>query len=169
MLTLLCLYLINYNKYMKRLISSKECIGYSHLYNLIKSFNLDNEYKWLITDIEAYPTKNKYLDKLFAYSEYVICSNKELLEWLEEEDFQFIWGVFSLFDSSINNEDILKYDLPFANNNPRLFAKDKPLIQHPLAILELDSFDSSYLAINSKEDKYIDIFKSIYPKSKENI
>ena len=156
---------------MKRLISTKDCESYSRLLKPIEKFELGHGYKWLITDIEAYP-RNPDLDLKLAYSEYIICTKEELLSWLKEEDFQWVWGVLSLFGPEIKEDDILKYELPGNGDEhprPHLFDDNKPIIQHPLAILELDADDSSFLAISSKEDKYVEIFKKIYPKSTENI
>lgn len=156
---------------MKRLISIEDCKYYSHFLKLIESFNLNDEYKWLLTDVEAYP-KDRILDVKLAYSDCIICSNKELLEWLRKDDFQWIWGVLSLFKSEVSEKEILEHELPGIGDEhprPHLFDDNKPIIQHPLAVLELDAFDSTFLTISSKEDKFIEIFKRLYPKSRPNL
>lgn len=160
-----------YHTCMKRLFSVHDCEYYSHLLNLLEHFNLDENFKWLLTDIEAYP-HDYDLDLKFTHNEYVICTHKELISWLRQDDFQWIWGVLSLFKPETIDDDILRYELPgIRDEHPgrHLFDDNKPVVQHPLAILELDAGDSAFLCLSSKEDKYIEIFKLLYPKSVENI
>ena len=40
-----------------------------------------------------------------------------------------------------------------------------PVIQHSLAILEIDAFDSSYVMMTSKEAIYLEKFKKLFPQS----
>lgn len=155
---------------MKRLISWKDCDCYCRLAKLIKNLKLDDDYKWLISDAEIYPTKSQ-LDLYFYKKQPFICTNKQLLEWLEADDFLWVWGVLSLFDPKTKKSDILNGIEPgVSDDNPckGLLDKDIAIIQHPKAILEIDCWDSTLLIMSSNEDEYIKIFKKVYPKSKTN-
>ena len=79
---------------MQRYISKYDDNEYTHLLKLLKSLGGSNlKYKWLISDIEAYPQNKDYND-LFN-NDYIFLSNHELLTILENEDIQFINGIFS--------------------------------------------------------------------------
>ena len=80
-------------------------------------------------------------------------------------------GVLSLFDSSITNDKILIKELPGIGDEhpkPHLFDDNQPTIQHPFAVMEIDAFDSTFIVMTSKDEKYINIFKKLYPLSTEN-
>ncbi len=156
---------------MKRLISINDCKSYTHLRSLFKELQIPDDYKWLVTDIEAYSIDQEFDLFLANNSECFICTHKELMTWLEKDDVQWIWAVFSLFYSTISLDKILVEELPGIGDEhprPHLFDDNKSTIQHPLAVLEIDAFDSTFMAMTSKEDKYIDIFKKLYPLSTTN-
>ena len=95
------------------------------------------DYNWLITDIETY----------FLDNEYLFVSAKELLDLIEKNnDHQWIWGVFSAIPKKYSKEEVLKYDYPYANGHKALWKE--AIIQHPLADIEIISFDSSFLTIS---------------------
>ena len=124
--------------------------------------NKQKDYNWLITDCECYPDNQgikELLDK-----EYCWLSGEELTEVINQEDFQWIWGVLSGFDKSIELSEILKYDLPYANEYEGFW--NKPLtLQHPLSKVEIVPFDSSFTLIFSKEKEIIDLFTSSFSYS----
>lgn len=151
------------DKKIKRLISKKERKYYTYMLEIINALNIPLDYKWLISNVEAYPSDRELENRL---NNTLIITNKDLLDILNKEDFQWIWGVFSLFQDSVKNDDILKEDIPDLENGKRDVYGEEPVIQHPLAILEIDAFDSSYVFMSSKEDKYINIFKELFPNSK---
>ena len=125
------------------------------------SLDIPDDYKWLITDVEACPKDDEVSDKL---EKPLVISNKELVEMLKKDDFQWIWAVFSLFKPNVENNKIMQ-------ENPMLYSQieskfyEIPVIQHSLAILEIDAFDSSYVMMTSKEAIYLEKFKKLFPQS----
>ena len=96
----------------------KEEKYYTHMLKVLNAIGGRNlEYNWLITDIEAYPQDNGELDKLIRENDYLFLSTDELISMLEKNDFQWIWGVFSAIPKEYTKEEVLKYELPFADGN----------------------------------------------------
>ena len=154
---------------MKRYYSEKEEKFYTHMLKVLNSIGGRNlEYNWLITDIEAYPQDEGRLDELISNNEYLFLSNDELLDILEEEDFQWIWGVFSAIPKNYTKEEVLKYELPFGDGNYDIYKEDIFVIQHPLADIEIVAFDSSLVQIVAKDDEIAEKFKNVYKNSKVN-
>lgn len=115
------------------------------------------DYNWLITDIETY----------FLEDDYLFLSTNELLDLIKKNnDPQWIWGVFSAIPKKCSKEEVLKHNFPFAFENKDLWKK--AIIQHPLADIEIISYDSSFFTIVSKNDKYIDMLKKTYSLTKED-
>lgn len=152
---------------MKRVYCKKEFKYYTFLKQILLDLDLvDKDYLWLISDIEAYPRKREY-KQLLTNNIYLLLNTKELLDMLEDDDFQWIWAVFSAIPSSYQKEEILKLDLPYVENlekgkyNPHI---DEPKLQHPYAEFELYAVDSSYMFIISDNEELISKFKKSYPK-----
>ena len=152
---------------MKRLYCEDEFEYFTHLKQILFDLDLvDKDYLWLISDIEAYPRKREY-QELLDNNTYLLLSTKELLDMLEDDDFQWIWAVFSAIPSRYSKEDILKFDLPYVETiengkyDPHI---DKPKIQHPFADFELYAVDSSYMFMISDNEEIISTFKKSYPK-----
>lgn len=135
---------------MQRYFKRKYNDYYPNMYNVIKALEPKTlNYKWLITDIE---TIN---DDYFANKEYVIIKHKDLIKKLSKNNnMQWIWGVFSAIPAEYDDNTILKYELPYIIEN----KKTKPIIQHPLAKIEIDCIDSSYLEIIAKGKDTVDLF-----------
>lgn len=159
---------------MNRLISVGDKGGYTMMLKVINALGGRNlNYNWLITDIEAYPQKGlKELDEeLYNYlteKDYVFISNSDLLDILEKNDFQWIWGVFSAIPVNYSIEEVLKYELPYAEDNHDIYLDNNFVIQHPLADIEIVAFDSSGMHIVSKDKDICDKFKILYPDATEN-
>ena len=152
---------------MKRLYCKKEYTHYTFLKQILLDLDLYNkDYLWLISDIEAYPQKEKY-QKLLDQNTHLLLNEKELTAMLEDDDFQWVWAVFSAIPSSCKKEDILKFDLPYVENfesgkyDPHI---DEPKLQHPYSIFELYAVDSSYFFMISDNEEMISKFKNRYPK-----
>lgn len=110
------------------------------------------EYNWLITNYECYPQNKKILE-LLAF-EHCWISGEELMQIMVEDEFQWIWGVFSGFRKEIGREDILTYSLPYANGNINLWMN--PIsIQHPLADIEIVAWDGELTLCICKDDTII--------------
>ena len=153
---------------MKRYISEKEDKAYTYMLKILNGIGGTKlKYNWLITNIEAYPENNPKALKLIKENNYLFLSTKELMELLNENDFQWIWAVFSAIPECYNIEEIVKYNLPFADGNYGIH-KDEPIIQHPLAEIEIDVEDSSSVTIVTKDNQIADLFKKIYPNAKED-
>lgn len=155
---------------MKRLYSIKDFKWYTLFKQVLYDLELhDKNYLWLISDIEAYPTKEKYQELLWN-NEYLLLTTGELVNMLEEDDFQWIWAVFSAIPNMYEKEDILKFDLPYIENieegqyNPHM---DEPKLQHPYADFEIYAVDSSYMFIITDDSEIISKFKKKYPRCTE--
>jgi hypothetical protein len=133
-----------------------------------KIFNaIENEqikYNWLITNCECYP-QDKNIYKLFS-TQYLWISGIQLTKIILNEDFQFIWGVFSGFSPGVTLKEVLEYDLPFANGYEG-FWENSVGIQHPLADIEIVAFDSSYTLFISKDDSLVQKFRHSFPLSQD--
>lgn len=152
---------------MKRVYCKKEFKYYTFLKQILLDLGLaDKDYLWLISDIEAYPRKKDY-QELLDNNMYLLLTTKDLVAMLDDDDFQWIWAVFSAIPSSYQKEEILKFDLPYVENfedgkyNPHL---DEPKLQHPYAEFELYAVDSSYIFMIADNEELISKFKSSYPK-----
>ncbi len=148
---------------MKRYISTKERKYYTFMLELIMALGgNDLKYKWLISDIEAYPDKETRL------KDHLILSNAELIQMLSENNFQWIWAVFSAIPENVSNDEILKFELPSAENNENIYKDDVAIIQHPLAEMEIVAMDSSSVFIVAKDEQMAERFKKLFPKARTN-
>lgn len=151
---------------MKIIYSKKDFKGYTSMGRILSDLELEKkDYLWLISDIEAYPRKKEY-QELVERSSFLLMSTAELLNMLKDDDFQWIWAIFSAIPSHYKKEDILKYELPSFEHldETRNAYKNEPIIQHPCAEFEIYAFDSSYMFMISDNDEIISRFKKCYPK-----
>lgn len=151
-----------------RYISTTDREYYSYLLELFDGLGKDIiNYKWLITDIEAYPLSGELSD-LINKNNHLIFSTDKLISYLKEDNFQWIWAVFSAIPESISDEEILSYNLPYSRDNSQIYEDDVNLIQHPLAEIEIVVEDSSSIFIVTDKKEVLDSFKKLYPKSRQN-
>ena len=152
---------------MKRLYCEKEFKYYTFLRQILLDLDLvDKDYLWLISDIEAYPKKRE-IRELLNSNPYLLFDTKELVDLLEEDDFQWVWAVFSAIPTHYKKEDILKFNLPHVENfesGKYNLHIDRPKLQHPYAEFEFYAVDSSYLFMISDNEELISKFKKSYPK-----
>ncbi len=120
----------------------------------LKMNNFQKEYNWFITDVECYPENKKYRQLLS--NEYCFLTGEQLSQMIKKEDFQWIWGVFSGFDKNIKLDNILNYNLPYADGNENLWKTVN--LQHPLANIEIVAWDSCLMLIKSVNTNIIDHF-----------
>lgn len=159
---------------MYRLVSIKDKNGYTQMLKIISALGgRCLNYNWLITDIEAYPQiSNKQIDEeLYSFlyeKDYVFISNSDLLDILEKNDFQWIWGVFSAIPVNYSLDEVLKYKLPYADENSDIYLDNNYIIQHPLSDIEIVAFDSSAVHIVTKDKETCERFKKVYPTAKKN-
>ncbi len=129
----------------------------SIILNPIKDYLQD--YNFLITDIEC----SDFPDKRLNYEEdYLFISTCELLDIVNANEIQFIWGVFSAIPKHISLDEILKHELPYSEG---VHTFDEIVeIQHPLAEIEIVAFDSSSVEIICKLGDIIQAFEKEFPK-----
>ena len=151
---------------MERVISINDFKYYTMLKQILLDLGLVNkEQWWLISDIDAYPRKVEYQDFLYK-NDYVLIKTSDLLKMLEEDDFQWVWAVFSVIPLNYTEEEILAYELPHlqlideGEYNPYV---DKPKLQHPLAEFELYAEDSSSMFLITDNEELLKRFKKVYP------
>lgn len=153
---------------MLRYISYKDEQFYTNMLKVILSIGGRKlKYNWLITDIEAYLSDNEELEKMLIYNKFLIFTNDELLDMLEKNKIQWAWGVFSAIPCNFSKEEILSYELPYANENSKIYEDNNLIIQHPLADLEIVAEDASSVFIVAKEN-IAKLFKKTYPESVKN-
>jgi len=131
----------------------------SIILNPIKEYLQD--YNFLITDIEC----NHCPDERISYeNDYTFISSDELLEIVNANEIQFIWGVFSEISKDINIDEVLKYEFPYSEG---VHTLDEIIeMQHPLAEIEIVVFDSSSVEIISKRENIIQTIEKEFPKEK---
>ena len=152
---------------MQRIYSKKDFNGYTCMLQVLYDLELtDKDYWWLISDIEAIPIK-KENEEFISNKRFVLLRTSELVNMLKDEDFQWIWAVFSAIPSHYEKDDILKFKLPYlrfvdeGQYNPH---EDEPKFQHPYAEFEFYAVDSSYMFMIADDEELIDRFKKCYPK-----
>lgn len=140
---------------MNRCISKGEDDYYTDILKVVNAIGGRNlDYNWLITEIEA--STGDYF-----YEEYVILSNDELLDNLENKKIQWIWGTFSAIPKKYRQEEILKYNLPGVEN----IDKKEIKIQHPLAEIEIIAYDSTFVQLIAKDKTIAEKLKKLYKKA----
>ena len=126
--------------------------------------NIQKDYNWLITEQECYPQNEKYIEKLS--SEWCWITGEELTEMIEDEDFQWIWGVFSAFPKDVTKEEVLKNKLPQAEGNTRIWQNPIGL-QNPLSVIEIIAWDSSMTIFISSRDEIVEKLVARNPLAKD--
>lgn len=145
---------------MKGSIIESNQIYYTNLKEIFNAIgNIQKKYNWLITNYECYPTKSD--TKKILSDECCFVSGEKITEIVENEDLQWIWGVFSGFDKSIPMEEVIEYEKPYAEDNSG-FWRNPISIQHPLAEIEIIAWDSSKSLIISKNDEVIKSFNNYF-------
>lgn len=151
--------------YMRGIVLEKGEKYYTYIKKYFYAINnKQKDYNWLISDMNCYPQSKKY-DELFS-KEYCWISGKNLTEIIDNEDFLWIWGVFSGFHQNISKEEVLEYELPFADGY-KGFWNNPISIQHPLADIELVCWDGNFFLLISKDDYIIEEFQKHFPLSED--
>lgn len=60
-----------------------------------------------------------------------------------------------------SNEEILQYELPFADGNCDIY-RDKPVIQHPLAEIEVVAFDALHFQVTARDEEILEGLRKEY-------
>ncbi|MHC8670384.1 hypothetical protein ACYX6U_21840 [Bacillus cereus] len=126
----------------------------------------EKEFNWLITDMEIVAQQEEKLIRDYPKMSHPIVwiAGEDLSNLVKKYNPQFIWGVLSAFDKSINIDIHNLLVEPYANGNEGLWVPS-PNIQHPQAKLEIVCWDSYVTLFLSKDedidDKFQDYFKSV--------
>lgn len=137
---------------MKGCIIKNDKISIKDIFNCIE--NVDR-YNWLITNMECYPSDKEIVKKL--NNEYCWIEGKDLLQLLDKEKFQWIWGVFSAFPKDVERKEVLKYNYPYADGY-KGFWKNPITLQHPLAVTEVVAWDGSIILVIAKKNEVVNTF-----------
>ncbi len=155
---------------MRRLYSKYDIKCYMLLKAVLYDLELtDKPYWWLISDFEAVPREKDYQNML-EHADYLLLSTREVVEMLENDDFQWIWAVFSAISTKYSKEEILQFELPYIMDfeegkyNP---YTDEPKVQHPYADFEIYACDSSYMFMITDDADLISKFQKSYPLYEE--
>ncbi|MGK8430128.1 hypothetical protein OF864_09705 [Bacillus cereus] len=125
----------------------------------------EKEFNWLIAEMEIVAHQEEKLIRDYPKMSHPIVwiAGEDLSNLVKKYNPQFIWGVLSAFDKSINIDINNLLVEPYANGNEGLWVPS-PNIQHPQAKLEIVCWDSYVTLFFSKDedidDKFQDYFKS---------
>ena len=136
---------------------------YTNLKDVFDAINNKQlEHNWLITDCDC-NTNNPRITQ-FENNTYGWITGEELTDIVTNEEFQWIWAVLSAFDKSVTLNEVLKYNLPYADGYRGFW--EKPLtMQHPLSKIEIVPWDSSLTLIFSENNEVVENFRKFYPQS----
>lgn len=141
--------------------------GYTYLKKIFRAIHdVQKNYNWLITDCECCTASADFRGRIFQYGDYGWISGEELTGMIEREDFQWIWAVLSGFDTKIPLEEVVRYELPYADMN-RGFWTNPISVQHPLAELEIVPWDCSCVLVISKKEQIVEDFLTSLPLGRD--
>ena len=130
----------------------------SHLKAILELIDFLPPHKWLISDLTCYDYCN--WDGCDKWAEEVlILTDEELKKDVYLRDMPFVWGVFSAIPEEFDNNDFLCYELPYCESDT--YKKLPILPQHPLAMLEINFFDSSYTYITAHNADFLKPFYNL--------
>lgn len=151
---------------MEGLLIKDEKKEFARLQNIFTALNGEQlKYNWLITEID-YAQVNNEVSPLSQ--PYTWISGEELTERAKLDNGFWVWGVFSGFSKEINKEEILKFELPYADGYTGFW--ENPLtVQHPLASIEFVEWDGTlFLAITNDQKILMDL-KTVFPTARNLI
>ena len=116
-------------------------------------------YNWLITDIDSDYSSDNLTEKGYDF-----LSGEAFLELVENDEYKFVWGVFSAFSKDVKLDEILSKGIPFADGYTG-FWKSTVNLQNPLAITEMVLWDGMLAIIISHNEEVINRFLEFYSSS----
>lgn len=121
------------------------------------------EFNWLITEHECYswPSNEDIFNK-----EIVFLSGDELTNMVTHNNIQFVWGILSAFDKSINI-DINNLSVIPTFDGEWKYGGENVHTQHPLATAEIICVDSSYTIFLSKDEDLSNRFLRHYSDAQD--
>lgn len=123
------------------------------------------DFDWVITDLELnwYPPELPYLGRPEQPRRL---SGVTLTEIVNKHDFQFVWGVLSAFDPTVELDLTRLMPYPCADGNSELWRPGVK-IQHPLAQLEIVCFDSSCTLILTRDATLTRKVRDYFPEARD--
>ena len=92
--------------------------------------------------------------------------NGEELEKISHDVHQWIWGVFSAFETDVTEEEAVSTPIPYSDMNEELWKL--PLkMQNPRSKVEIVAFDCSFCMIYTTEKLIYDKFREAFPLSED--
>ena len=149
-------------------VSEEDQNQYTCLVRLFQAIgSAQTDYNWLITALEGWPATAEDRQRLLN-QKYCWLTGAELTAIIEQDDFQWIWGVLSGFEKEVSLDKVLKYPLPKADGYEGFWHN--PLsMQHPLATVEIAAFDSSAVLIFSRKEEITALFRKAFPLSQDMV
>lgn len=121
------------------------------------------EFNWLITERETYSLPS--VKEIFN-GEIVLLSGDELTDIVTQNRIQFVWGILSAFDKSIDIDITNLSVIPTFDGEWKYGGEDVHM-QHPLAIAEIVCVDSSYTIFLSKDKDLSNRFHRHYSDAQD--
>lgn len=137
---------------------------HTHLAPIFDAFQgREREFNWLITNLEFATFQEEKLIRDYPTMSHQITwiAGEDLSALVNRYDPQFILGVLSAFDKSINIDVNNLLVEPYADGNKELWASN-PEIQHPQATLEIVCWDSTLILLLSKDVDIDNKFRSYF-------
>lgn len=121
------------------------------------------EFNWLITAHDCFCCPS---GKRIFNDEIVWLTGDELTDIITHNSIQFVWGILSAFDKSIDIDiDNLSVEPTFEGEWP--YGRENVNPQHPMAIAEILCVDSSYTIFLSKDEDLSDRFLKYYSDAQD--
>ena len=150
---------------MKGILHEKGFRVYTYMDIVMKPIQKEvAQYNWLIAEYDC----NNYIEAIPIDKEYVWISGDELINILNQNKIQFIWGIFSAFPQDVLLSEILSYGIPSIEENyKKLYGTNPVGVQHPLAVMDMVPCDSSWFILISKDNTIVDKFIAAFPESRD--
>ncbi len=128
----------------------------------------EKEFNWLITDLEIATIQEERVIRDYPEMSHPIVwiAGEDLSDLVKKYNPQFIWGVLSAFDKSINIDINNLLVEPYANGNEELWVPS-PKIQHPQATIEIVCWDSYVTLFFNKDEDIDDKFQEYFKSAKK--
>lgn len=128
-----------------------EIVNGGFLKDILKLINAkDFDCNWLITDLDCHDYCDWNGCEKWS-KKTLFLSNEEFLYDINLRNMQLVWGIVTAIPSKYKKEEVMSYPLPTFEDN-LWNTKNTVYTQHPLALIEIASMDSTYLTVISKDE-----------------
>lgn len=126
---------------------------FKDILKLIEAQNLDCN--WLITDLDCHDYCGWEGSEKWC-EETLFLTNEQFFHDVNLRNSQFVWGIFSAIPTCYTKEQAMSCCIPEYDVNDVLwYTRDVVHAQHPYAILEISSVDSSYVTVISEDNSFL--------------